>query len=534
MGFKICADMVLLNGKVITVDSKDTIAEAVAVKEGKIIYVGDSQGVKSFIDEKTKRIDLKGKPMLPGFIDAHTHTELIANADHFWLDVHIPPLKSIEEVLKKVKKACRETPKGEWIVGQGGFVQPMPTKEELDAIAPEHPVVLRYSMHVYVLNSKALDVARITRDTPDPPGGKIDKDPVTGEPTGVLQECFDILPIPFPSYEELKEAIKKTCLKYFIKQGVTTVYDLPATADSIRIYQELLKHGELPLRFRPYITINNSAGTKKIVDLDCLLKLGLQTGFGNDYLRLGGIKIFSDGSGRTAAFYDPPGQTKHWRGLLKLTPEELNKNVVEAHNAGFQVWIHAIGDKAADVALDALELALKEMPKKDHRHRIEHSGVSRTTSEHLKRMKRLGIIPVPTAAWICRGSAVPKGTKVHIYRTLLDQGFLPPGNSDSAGAMPEGINPLFSIWCMVARKTYSGELNCPEERITVMEAIRTYTMNGAYSGFEEKIKGSIEIGKLADFIVLSDNPLTCDVDKIKDIQVEMTIIDGKIVYERQK
>ncbi|MDH5450564.1 MAG: amidohydrolase [Candidatus Bathyarchaeota archaeon] len=534
MDSETCADMVLLNGKIITVDSNDTIAEAVAVKDKKIIYTGDSEGIKSLIGEKTKRIDLKGKTVLPGFIDAHTHMELIAN-NLFWLDVHSPPLKSVEEILKKIEKKVQQTPKGEWVVGQGGFVQPMPTKGDLDAVAPEHPVVLRSSMHRYILNSKALELAGITSETPDPSGGEIDRDPTTGEPTGILKECYHMLPInPYP-YEELKEAIKKICYEKFIQQGVTTIYTLPATSDSIRIYQELLKHDELPLRLRVIVTINSSAGTRKITDLDCLLKLGLQTGFGNDWLKFGGIKIFVDGEDSTAAFYDPSGQTKKWRGLLKLTQEELTKSVVEAHKAGIQVWLHAIGDKALDMALDAIEIALKEMPKKDHRHRIEHAGIERCTSEHLKRMKRLGIIPVPTSAWIYLGSDVPKETNVYIYRSILDHGLLPPGNSDSAGAMPESINPLFGIWCAVSRKTHTGKLMCPEERLTVMEAIRMYTINSAYAGFEEKTRGSIEIGKLADLAVLSDDPLTLlEIDKIKDINVEMTIINGKIVYEKQK
>jgi predicted amidohydrolase YtcJ len=470
--------MVLLDGKVVTVDSKDAIADAVAIREGKIVYVGDSQGAKRLIGDTTKVIGLEGRAVLPGFIDAHTHIELIAN-NHFWLDVHAPPLEGVEEVLEKVEMKAKKTPRGEWIVGQGGFGQPMPAKEDLDAVSPEHPVVLRNSMHRYVTNSKALEFAGITKDTPDPPGGEIERDPATGEPTGLLRECYDVLPILPPPYEELKESIKEVLHTKFIKQGVTTVYTLPTTSDSIRVYQELLNHDELPLRLRFMVTINRSAGTKKIVDLECLLKLGLQKGFGNEWLAFGGVKIFVDGEDGTAAFYDPPGQTEKWRGLLKLTEEELSNNVVEAHKAGIQVWIHAIGDKALDMALDAIELALKEMPKSSHRHRIEHAGIARCTSEHLDRMKKLGVVPVPTSAWIYLGSEVPKGVRVYVYRSLLDRDLLPPGNSDSAGAMPESINPLFGIWCVVARKTHTGALMCPEERITVMQAIRMYTMNSA-------------------------------------------------------
>jgi predicted amidohydrolase YtcJ len=326
-----------------------------------------------------------------------------------------------------------------------------------------------------------------------------------------------------------KKAFKEVLHERFVRQGVTSIYDFPSP-DGIRISQELLNTNELPLRLRYQIIIDRTA------DDDAIMKTGLMTGFGNDWLRIGGIKIFVDGAGKTAVRYDPPGQKEKYAGILKVTQEELNEMVLEAHEAGFQLWIHAIGDKAQDMTLDALELALQKVPREDHRHRIEHAGnaAGPNTPGQLDRMKRLGVIPVPTAAWIYLGSGqrTPM-TKRFIYRTLLDQGFRPPGNSDSLGSMPESMNPLFSIWAAVARKTRAGELNCPEESITVMEAIRMYTMDSAYSGFEEKVKGSIEKGKYADVIVLSEDPLTVPVDRIKDIQVETTIIDGKIVYQKQ-
>jgi predicted amidohydrolase YtcJ len=250
----------------------------------------------------------------------------------------------------------------------------------------------------------------------------------------------------------------------------------------------------------------------------------LQTGFGNEWLKIGGVKLF---------VYGVPNNP-----ILNITQEELNRKVVEAHQAGLQIWIHAIGDKFTEMALEAYELALKDTPRKNHRHRIEHIGnrASASTPEHLNKMKKLGVIPVPTSAWIYLGLQMERSTRARyrfLYRTLLDRGFVPPGNSDSLGAMPESISPLFSIWCAVARKTHTGELNCPEESINVMEAIRLYTINAAYSGFEENVKGSIEKGKYADLIILSDDPLSVPIDEIKNIKVETTIIDGKIVYQKQ-
>jgi predicted amidohydrolase YtcJ len=207
---------------------------------------------------------------------------------------------------------------------------------------------------------------------------------------------------------------------------------------------------------------------------------------------------------------------------------------VEAQKNGFQVWIHAVGNRAQDMALDAYELAQREYPRADARNRIEHAGnqeAGETSQEQLERMKRLGVIPVPTGAWIYLGRAF-KGTQAEvpfIYRTLLDEGFRPPGNSDSLGSMPESMNPFFSIWAMVTRKTRTGALLASEQSVTPSEGIRIYTMFGAFSGFEENREGSIERGKLADLIIVSDDPLTVPSDKLKDIKVETTIIDGEIM-----
>jgi hypothetical protein len=530
------ADIVFLNSKVITVDKDESIAEAVGVRDGRIVHVGNSKSVKPFTNEKTCIINLEGRTMLPGFIDAHTHVELIAENLVLAVSVHIPPLESVEEILTRIRGKVNQTRKGEWIIGQGrgmGNIQPLPSKRDLDAIAPEHPVVLRSSMHRYMLNSMALRLAGVTKDTPNPPGGEIDKDQETGEPTGILKECYQILPIPPYPYMKVKEALREV-FHMFVKYGVTTIYDLPATSSSIRAYQELLRNDELPLRLQLSITINDSAGTQKIAELGCLKDLGFQTGFGDNRLKLGAIKVFVDGEGDTAAFYDPPGQSKHWRGLLKLTQEELSTIVKTAHRVGLQVWMHAIGDKALDMALDAVETALDELPRENHRHRIEHAGIRSCTLEHLGRMKKMEVIPVPTPAWIYPTINIQRDRKVYRYRSIIEHGLSPPGNSDSAGSMPESINPLFGIWCVVARKTESGELLCPEEKISVMDAIRLYTANSAYAGFEEEIKGSIEVGKLADLIVLSADPLSCKTDEIKNITVEMTIVGGKIVYVRRK
>jgi predicted amidohydrolase YtcJ len=524
------ADLVLLEGKVITVDRNDSIAEAIAVKGGRIIAVGHTNEISKLIGKQTQVVQLGGRTVLPGFVDAHTHIEGIA-AFHRMLDVHVPPLKGIDDILDKVRDKVRSTNPGEWIVGAGGWGQVLPTRQQLDAAAPANPVVLRESAHVQILNSKALQILGIDRNTVPPRGGNISHDPKTGELTGRIQEMPGVWlsRIPLPSYQAREQSLREV-MQDFIQKGVTSIYDFPS-ADGMRSYQNLRDEGRLPLRLRCQIILT---GTDPAFQ-QFVINYGPRTGFGDDWLRLGGIKLFVDGETESGVRYEPPGQREKWVGDVRYTQEELNDIVLRAHMAGFQVWTHALGDKAQDMILEAYERAQVAAPRPDPRHRIEHAGNNEagpTTVEQLERMKRLGVIPVPTGAWIYLGHAAFKTqAKVpFIYRTMLDHGLRPPGTSDSLGSMPESTNPFFSMWTMVTRNTRDGELNGAEEAITVKEAIRGYTIDGAYSGFEEKNKGSIERGKLADLIVVSADPLTIESDQIKDIRVLMTLIDGKIVW----
>ena len=528
------AEVALLGGKVITVASDNSIAQALAIKGGRIVAVSDDATIQKLIGPKTQVIQLHGKTVLPGFIDAHTHIEGIADYRRM-LDLHVPPLRGVDEMLRKIKERAARTAKGEWIVGAGGWGQPMPTRQQLDSVTRDHPVLVRESAHEIIANTKALELAHIDKNTPDPPGGKIWRDSRTGEPTGRLSEMFGrmLALMPKPSFAEREESVKDV-LHFFARNGVTGIYDFPSP-DGLRIYQDLLSKGELPVRLRCQLILNvaHDRDPDSTFDED-FLRYGIHTGFGNDWLKIGGIKLFLDGESETGLRYDPPGQKQKWVGVQKMDQETLNRVVLEAQKNGFQIWIHALGNRAQDMALEAYELAQREYPRADARNRIEHAGnqeAGATSQEQLDRMKRLGIIPVPTGAWIYLGRAF-KGTQAEvpfIYRTLLDEGFQPPGNSDSLGSMPESMNPFFSMWAMVTRKTRSGELLAPEQAITPAEAIRIYTIFGAHSGFEERAKGSIELGKLADLIIVSDDPLTVAPDKLKDIKVVTTIVNGKIV-----
>ncbi len=540
------ADLVLLNGKIVTMDAAGSAVQALAVRGDRLIAVGTNADVEPLRGKNTRTIDLKGRIVLPGFIDAHVHVDCAAVNTKLATSCHIPPVDYVEvldttgskeAILSFVKQAALETHAGEWIIGQGRFTLEVdgnsPSKEQLDAVAPRHPVMIRYSAHSQLLNSKALELVGITRDRPTQdeldevaPGARVRRDPATGEPTGVVNECIDwVFPRSSPwKYDELRRAIRQTC-EEASRFGVTGIHEFVCWPDSARVYQELYRDGDLPLRVQlcPCVW-----GLMQTLTMDSLVNLGLQTGFGNDWIKFGSAKIFVDGEGR-----DANGVGEMWP---RIEQDRLDALVAGAHRAGIRVMMHATSRQGQDMAIRAIEAALRDFPKSDHRHRIEHFAGD-YWPEGLARLKQSGIIPVPTpySSWGWYGDAwldsARPGQKAVPYRSLLDEGFMPPGNSDCMGTEPEALNPWWSIWCVVARKTRSGRSICPEEGLDVSEAIRLYTTYSAYAGFEEASKGSLEPGKLADLIVLSEDPFEIPVDALKDVRVNTTVVGGRVVHE---
>jgi len=549
------ADIVLLNGKVITVNPENVVAEAVAIKGNRILSVGKTDEIKRLVYSNTKTIELEGRAVLPGFIDAHAHLEDHAANLTYPLRVFVPPLKSVKDILKKIEERAAKTTKGEWILALGGGhfghrveEKRYVTKTELDQIAPDNPVVLDAGFHQAIVNSKALEAFGITKDTPrylkDPDGGWtvfVYKDPSTGEPTGKLGEphwLFYPFTYKLRTHDEVKEAMRKVMMSAFIEQGITTIHEISGPK-ALKAYQEFLTNNELPLRVRFYIDVKEMQMYG--LDIDDLTRLGLQSGFGNEWLKLGGIKLFADGGSPNAAIYEPSAFDVHYFGLLHRTQEELNRIYVEALKVGLQVITHTVGEKAQDMVLNAIQAALYELPKKDHRYRLEHAGNYFATPERMQRMLELGAIPVTTPQFLSSIGPLLEGfygkriskLGLYPYKMLLDMGFKLPFSSDCTGVSLKEPNPFYGIWLSVTRKTPDGTVVEASQRISVMDAIRCYTINAAYAGFEENVKGSIEPGKLADLIVVSKNPLSIPVDEIRDLKVEMTIIDGKIVYKSE-
>ncbi len=321
------ADLVLRGGKVVTVDGDGTVAEAMAVKGNRIAIVGTNAAIDELVGPGTLVIELRGRTLLPGFIDAHNHVEGSAHGQFFRLPVSVPPLKTAEDVLDKVRERASELPPGTWIEGQGTYYQPMPTREQLDTAVPDHPVVIRWSAHDVIANSKAMQMSGIERNTPHPAGGHIERGP-DGEPTGIFRDARQLLDLPQPSYADTLRVIPPTLHELWLENGVTTVYTMD-TLEGVRALQELRRRGELPP-----VRLSISFMLSRF-DLDGLLSPGIHTGSGDNWIKIGAIKILFDGVwGTTAATYEPHYGTTDNYGNLSRSGEQLREEVMKAHAAG--------------------------------------------------------------------------------------------------------------------------------------------------------------------------------------------------------
>jgi predicted amidohydrolase YtcJ len=531
------ADMIFTNGNVITVDENDRICEAVAIAGNRILHVGDAAEIEKLAGPETETVDLNGRSLLPGFIDAHCHP-----GSYGAMKRHIgcgpKDIRSIEDLKKAVLARTKTTSTDDWIVGRGYDQTQLaenrhPTRWDLDEAAPNHKVcIFRTCGHVLVANSAALAEVGYGPETPDPEGGKIGKDE-QGEPTGVLYETARV-PFWKATFFSLSELEKTTPLMDddFIRYGITSAHDASGrNPNEMRAYQKGVEDGWLNVRM--YVMARTSGG----IDLGAhLLKTGLMTGFGNDKLRLGAIKLMIDGSigGTSAAVREPYPDDSDNFGIIYMNQEELDRQVLEAHEAGFQVGVHAIGDKAVEMTIDAFEKAIKKNPRKNHRHRIEHCGMLDDTL--MDRIKTLELIPVLGVPFIYELgdyylSILGEERLDCIYpqKSLLARGIICPLSSDAPVIDP---NPMNGIYSAITRKTKTGQSVSPTETVGIMDAIRGYTTHAAYAAFEEDIKGSIEPGKLADLVVLSDHILDKDPEDILNLEVDMTMVDGKIVYRK--
>ncbi|MQY61190.1 amidohydrolase family protein [bacterium] len=531
------ADLVLLNGTVWTVNPDQPWAEAVALKGDKILEVSSSEEIKGMIGDNTQVIDLKGDLVLPGFIDSHTH---FLDGGFSLLSIRLRDAESREEFITRIDDKAKKIKKGVWILGGNwdhqSFDPPeLPRKEWIDPVTPHNPVcVNRHDGHMVLVNSLALKLAGITKNTPTPAGGEILKDPETGEPTGILKDSAMNLVmrhIPEPSFKEKLKAAE-VALKHAAELGVTSVHDM-AYAENFEVYQELLSQNKLTARLYVYIPIT---------EVEIYARLKLKTPFGNNLLKIGGLKGFIDGSlgSSTALFFDPYTDNPRKKGLLhsQMFPEGImKKRIIQADKAGLQVAVHAIGDKANNILLDIFERIITQNGERDRRWRIEHA--QHLLPQDIERIANLGIIAsvqpyhaIDDGRWAERKIGRKRCQYTYAFKSLVEKGAVLVCGSDWTVAP---LDPIGGIYAAVTRQTLDGkhpEGWFPEQKISLEEAIRGYTLNGAYAEFSENLKGSVEKGKLADLVVLSRNIFKIQPDEIQKTEVKMTIFNGKVIYKK--
>lgn len=520
------ADLALIGGNILTMNSFQPHAEAVAIKNDRIVQVGTNEEISPWIGKNTKIIDLEGRTVVPGLIDTHIH---VADFGKFLTWTNLKDVASIEELQSRIRKRAQKIPKGRWIIGHGwdqnNFIEKRPPSlRDLNEASPHNPLILYHQCgRVCTVNSKALALAGVTKETRAPSGGTIEKDAETGEPTGILRENATDLVwkiIPEPNEEEIMEAASLACEK-IVAAGVTSVHWIVTSSAEIPVIQRLCAENKLPLRvyaIAPTNVLDQSDGSSPL------------SSNGDSTAIKWGVNIFADGflAARTAALCEPYSDDNTTKGQLLYSQEELNALVAKAHKANFSLVMHAMGDQAIGMTLTAIEKALMEVPRKNHRYRIEHASV--LNKELIQRIKKLGLMvsiqPKVASSEFSVWSAVdrlgPERAKwLYPLKALIKEGIRVTGGSDCP---MEPLSPLLGIQAAVARQFF------PEEQITVDEALRMYTVNAAYASFEENLKGSIEEGKLADLTVLSDDPRTTPPSKIGEIKVKMTVVGGKVVY----
>lgn len=523
------------NGRIFTLNEKQPFAEAVVVEGNKIVFVGFGIDMMKHIDGKTEIIDLKGKLMLPGFIDNHVH---FTSGGFYLLGIDLRPAKSVEE-FKNILKDYVKTHKGKWITGgnwdhEAWEIKDLPTKEMIDDFTKDTPVfVERFDGHMGLANSYALKLAGITKDTESPEGGLIVKDPVTGEPTGILKDNAMSLiykVIPPPSDEEVYQAALKA-LEEAKRFGVTSVHDMTSPQD-LKIYKRLEEEGKLTCRIYTRYPINK---------YEDLIDMNITANSGTEKIKLGSLKAFADGSlgSMTAWFFSAYDQDTTTAGLPMdiVLNGDLEDWAFDADEHHLQLSTHAIGDAANAYMLDLYKRIKEDNDEWDRRFRIEHAQHVRF--EDIPKFREIGVIAsVQPYHCIDDGVWAEKRIGNRIKYTYPFAAFLDFGVKLCFGTdWPVApLNPLLGIYAAVTRRTLDGKNPdgwIPEQKISVWDAIKCYTINSAYAAYEEDIKGSIEVGKLADMVVLSDDILKIDPDKIKDVTIEMTIFDGKVIYRKE-
>jgi hypothetical protein len=530
------ADLIFTGGVVHTVDANDSIAEAVAVASGRILVAGSNAEVRATAGPSTEHVELRGRSLLPGFIDSHAHFVGVGAAQDA-IDCKAPGMDSIAALVEAVRERAETQPPGTWIRGRGydhtRLVEGRhPNRTDFDPVAPEHPVVFtRTCGHILAWNTRARELAGLSEEAPDPDAGRYDRDP-GGRLLGVSYERANapIQAAAQPSTEQVRRWLVAANRAY-LAAGGTSLHDAGGLAgEPMNIATGLVETDELQVRLYSFVTVN-------VLDHPHtgILNTGFRTGFGNERLKIGAFKVVTDGSssGPTAATREPYTSDPDDSGIAYWSQDDLDALLGRAHRAGWQCTVHAVGDRAIEQTLDALARAQAEFPREGLRHRIDHCGI--TPPDLQERVIRQGIVPAmqPAFFWefgdgYIRNYGRHRADVMFPARSLLDAGVTVAGSSD---APVTDHRPLFGIEQAMTRATMDGDVCGPDERVDLDTAIRMHTINGAYASFTEGIKGSIEPGKLADLVLLDVDLHSVPADEVRDVPVAMTFVDGRAVYE---
>jgi predicted amidohydrolase YtcJ len=546
------ADLVLINGKIITVNKEFTICEGVAISGNKILATGTNIEMGKLSGRKTRIIDLHGKSVIPGLIDAHLHPESASLSE---LGEEIPDVHTMDQLLKWIGNQTAMKPSGNWIVFPKFFPTRLiemrqPTLTELDSVAPENPVFLNGSFGG-MINSRAMQMCGISSKT-DNPG--VIKDTRTGSPTGFIRSsAFELLKIPqkraLTSLE--KEDALVGMLKRYNEYGLTSLISGVGDPESVNMYRDMAYKRMLTARICQNILLPALGKITKESVTEKLKQYAWVTGEGNEWVRIGSLKVFLDGGILTGTAYmkEPWGikavnifgiEDPSYRGVVNYTREELIDIVSVANEFNWSFTAHATGEGSVDLLLDVYAEVNRQKPIKERRFSIIHGNFF--SDEAIRKMAELGVYANLQPAWFYKDSEAMElilgSEKIkifHPYRKLTDSGVTINGGSDhmvkwDANASINPYNPFLAMWAMVTRTTERGNIFIPSEAITRAEALKAYTINNAFATCEESIKGSIEPGKLADLAIISNDILSCPADSIKEIKSLMTILDGRIIY----